>query len=39
MTFKGLKIFVEEISATVMATVREVSIELKVEVENVTELL
>lgn len=39
MTFKGLKIFVEEVSATVMETVRELSVELKVEAENVTELL
>lgn len=39
MTFKGLKIFVEEVSATVMETVRELSIELKVEAENVTESL
>ena len=39
MTFKGLKIFVEEVSATVMEIVRELSIELKVEAENVTESL
>ena len=39
MTFKGLKIFVEEVSATVMETVRELSVELKVEAENVTESL
>lgn len=39
MTSKGLKIFVEEVSATVMEIVRELSIELKVEAENVTESL
>ena len=39
MTSKGLKIFVEEVSATAMETVRELSIELKVEAENVTESL
>ena len=39
MTFKGLKIFVEEVSATVMEIVRELSIELKVEAENLTESL
>lgn len=39
MTFKGLKIFVEEVSATVMEIVRELSIELKVEAEKLTESL